>query len=440
MMLLEESGDTAKLEQYIRKFANIGDPDLRRLVADYRYRQGMVISAAQISPDEKRCYGGYGRPEMGVGVIYRYRDGDKGTSLLHALSSGVQLGIPVDRGGKWNFYVSSLFLDSGSPSSPPEMGSFFNSFPPLSRHYRKIDDTVLALDWLAGFTQETESLLWHVDVSTTPLGGSVSPLPLFNLRLEGMDWKIGVYQRAVTESILSWVGQKDPWSDKEWGRVVRTGIGGEKTFEINRQWWWSASVGYSYFYGKNTEDNHSVSLSMSTGRSDEWNMFKRSFGLFVSGEGFSRNSNFYTYGHGGYYSPSIFIVTGPFFRLTSRPCEEFWVDMSFAGGYSFRKTDDASAYKKMDYEGIGYNSSPAWQEYNKDYKGDSENQFTVDAQISGMYHIGGSWFAGGRMGVNNSSDFTEVTTGVFLRYRFGGGGALGKPESTVNEMSFFVEK
>lgn len=80
--------------------------------------------------------------------------------------------------------------------------------------------------------------------------------------------------------------------------------------------------------------------------------------------------------------------------------------------------------------------SPAWNEYSDKYEGNSESKFIVDAEFAGMYYLGRNWFVGGRAGVNNSSDFREVTAGLVLRYSFGKGHSLCRPDKTVDDMMF----
>ena len=148
--------------------------------------------------------------------------------------------------------------------------------------------------------------------------------------------------------------------------------------------------------------------------------------------GFEHNVNFFTYGHGGYYSPELMIIAGPFIRLTSKNSGRFWWDGQLSMGYSYRKTASAPHYWKTgDYYTSGL-SADADDDIAQVYEGDSESQLTVDARLMGLYNLGSSWFLGAEAGINNSSDFTELQAAVFLRYRFGGGNALCVSTSQTN--------
>ena len=69
------------------------------------------------------------------------------------------------------------------------------------------------------------------------------------------------------------------------------------------------------------------------------------------------------------------------------------------------------------------------------YPGSEESNLAVDARLRGLYSLGGSWFVGAELAINNSSDFTEFQGALMLRYRFGQGAAFCFTPSQ-NESSF----
>jgi len=70
----------------------------------------------------------------------------------------------------------------------------------------------------------------------------------------------------VKDSILSYVGQNDPYSNDEWGRVTRNGIEAARPGRSGGQWWVSGAAGYDYYMGDSVWDNQAVHLDAAVGQ------------------------------------------------------------------------------------------------------------------------------------------------------------------------------
>jgi len=207
---------------------------------------------------------------------------------------------------------------------------------------------------------------------------------------------------------------------------VQTSLGGTKTLSFS-DWWLAFEGRYGWYEGRGVEQNSSLTASISGGYTAEWEDYERSTGLFLFARGFRRNSNFYTFGHGGYYSPAQQIITGPFFRLVTSADTDYWLEASCSAGLNYRKTDDAPRYAELGTINIGP-GDPGWQDLIGEYSGESETGLGLDAQVRGLLPLSNGWFIGGEASINNVADFTQWQLAVALRYRFGEGMGLGLPE------------
>ncbi|MEQ9011461.1 cellulose synthase subunit BcsC-related outer membrane protein [Algiphilus sp.] len=150
---------------------------------------------------------------------------------------------------------------------------------------------------------------WRLDLGSTPLG---FPRPYlvggltYSDRWQGHQWNVDLSRRAVTATFLSYAGDTDPVSGRFWGIPRSDGV----SFGIARyaaRYDYSASVYLHRIAGKNIPDNNGVIARASTNRQiAEWLGQRIYVGIGISHWAYERNQRFYTFGHGGYYSPQAF--------------------------------------------------------------------------------------------------------------------------------------
>jgi len=277
-------------------------------------------------------------------------------------------------------------------------------------------DSRMVYDWTIYFDKQGQKN-WDFTLGSTPLNGISSIRPTFSASYTAPLWKIRIEQSCVKESILSWIGQDDPYYAKSWGRVLKSGVIGQKTFNLNRPYWFSIKGSHHYYWGENIEGNHGIGMSLSIGRTDDWKQFIRNMGFFAHATSFQDNHSFYTYGHGGYYSPELQVVVGPFGRLTSQKCKVYWLDLQLSFGLSMQNTKDAPHYRNPDLGGLnpGFIGHP---DLTGRYKGENKFDASVNAKIRGMRHIGNNWYIAGSASINNAAGFQEIQAGAFVQYHF----------------------
>jgi hypothetical protein len=221
----------------------------------------------------------------------------------------------------------------------------------------------------------------------------------------------------VDESLLSYAGQKDPYSDRKWGRVLRTGIDGNISFEPWPSYWLVFSAGYDYLWGENVWSNQSIFGNASLGKNLRLGPGDLSAGWFVTLKHYRRNTNFFTYGHGGYFSPEIFFMTGPTLRYRTTPCATHSIDAQVSAGYMYYKTQDSPHYPLFD-DNLSALSGSAQGDATGTYSGETVSRLGFSGKVRGVKLFGNHWLGSAYLGFNNASSYNEWRGGISLQYFF----------------------
>ena len=433
--LLEGLKSPVFTQKVMARFAESDTAEVRKIAGDYAFQQKHPVLADQIYQGQSP-YDGSAAPALDTMFHVRSKGGDNGTSSLRAATLIVRQKVSTQYGKTWSVALFPLSMSSGSLPEDIPVGSVFRS-PDQSQVQPELwEEDVLAWGWRSALQIEG-NLDWDIELGTTPVNGVVSPALIGKVEGRGSDWGIAVARDSVRDSMLSWLGQSDPYGGGEWGRVVQTSLAGTKTLSFS-DWWLAFEGRFGWYRGESVEQNSSLTASISGGYTAQWTEFERSTGLFLFARGFRRNSNFYTYGHGGYYSPAQQIIAGPFFRLVTLAATDYWLEASCSAGLNYRKTDDAPRYAELGTINIGP-GDPGWQELIGEYGGESETGLGLDAQVRGLLPLASGWFIGGEASINNVADFTQWQLAVALRYRFGEGMGLGLPERDFSMLTRLVQ-
>jgi hypothetical protein len=150
---------------------------------------------------------------------------------------------------------------------------------------------------------------WRFDIGTTPLGFPVQDL------VGGVRWYgstpslsvgLDVSRRAVTSSLLSFAGARDPVSGEIWGGVRSTGASMRLARDFD-SFDAAMTVGYHLLEGKNVFSNTHLEIRPQV----NWTLLQDkqmrvSLGLSYTYWKFAEDLSYYTFGHGGYYSPQSY--------------------------------------------------------------------------------------------------------------------------------------
>lgn len=394
----EQLGKRKDAFKFSYEIARTSDESLKEVSGEYFAANNMPVTASQINSNPQAPYHNINKPSFEFNPLFRHKSGDSGVSELNDLAFPVVFSYPYRLGNDIRFSFASHRLYAGdAPSSP-----FVGTAPDGGPQERDLITSLWVFTPEINFEREGY-INYSVELGVTPLNGPVYPLPTFSIDAKQNRWRLNIHQESVEESILSYVGLEDPYSSREWGRVLRTGAEGELTLVPLPQYWFSIIGGYDYYWGNNVEGNNAVYGTVSAGRTFNIYELDISLGLFFTSEHYERNSNFFTFGHGGYFSPDVFIMTGPILGIATPPYKSFWFSAQGTVGYLYFRTDDSPFL-------------PLRNQSEGEFEGETASRLGFDLNIEALKLLTPQIALGAFGDINRSADFTELSVGLTLRY------------------------
>ena len=350
------------------------------------------------------------------GLAVRSNNSEAGLGKLTAVEAPLEIALPVGD-DRLAVRVTPVSLDAGSVGANA-LDRFGGG--PAARAAgsdpggQGASGTGLAV----AYSQPSTGL--KADVGTTPMGfreatavGGVSlERPLGDS--EHARYTLSASRRAVIDSLTSFAGTRDARTGQEWGGVTANGVRGQLSYD-------DGDVGaYAYaswfrLLGNQVADNDRAEFGGGTYRylvnaSDA----QLTLGLSLTALGYANNQNFFTYGHGGYFSPQRFFALGV--PLTWAQRGERWT-------YQLRGTvgiqhfqQDAADFYPTD----AAQQAAASQALGRDarYASQSKTGFGYSLAAAGEYRLAQDFHLGGELGVDNARDYRQLNGNLYLRYYF----------------------
>nr|WP_314075656.1 cellulose synthase subunit BcsC-related outer membrane protein [uncultured Roseococcus sp.] len=245
-----------------------------------------------------------GRATLQAGL--RQRSGSQGLDRLQEITGGAEAEVtPPGLGGRLTTTVTGVAINTGALAPDAATQQRFGSnaaFGSTQTPRNNASGVMLGAAYRRGEVFRADIASSPIGFpSTTILGGlEVAPqIGQMRLRLTGE-------RRSVTDSLLSWAGQRDRTTGRNWGMVVRTGGRGQLEMPLGAGFAYVGG-GYSVFDGENVANNNRVE----GGAGFSYPVISQPGGELRVGAdlvyfAYDRNLRFFTLGHGGYYSPQSF--------------------------------------------------------------------------------------------------------------------------------------
>jgi Tfp pilus assembly protein PilF len=341
------------------------------------------------------------------GVTIRSNDSESGLSKLTDVETPLEINLPSGD-NRYAVRVTPVSLNAGSidndsaarfgggGASPDGAGSQRDKGVGLSVAYARPDEGIKA------------------DLGTTPIGfkystaaGGVSvdrPLPdNSNVR-----YGVSVSRRPVTDSVTSFAGTTDERTGQSWGGVTANGGRAQLSYDDQQV----GTYGYGSWHkllGHNVESNSRAEL----GGGVYWYLrnaedSKLTLGLSATGLSFENNQDFFTYGHGGYFSPQSYFALGVPVTWAQRT-ERFSYQVKGSVGVQYFEQDAADYFP---------NDKDLQAANNQRYKGENKTGVGYSLSGAGEYKFGSSLFLGANLGLDNAQDYKQFTGAMYLRYMF----------------------
>jgi Flp pilus assembly protein TadD len=243
-------------------------------------------------------------PRIETGFEMLDRKSSSGSSTYRGTEAPIVGWWPVGYDGHGFVHVDRVSIDAGelSASDAPLFGKLGVKPSSLSPPFaQKVDGTSVGVGY------EGDNLRWDLGVIGIgfPVQNMVGGIRK-SWETDKLDYALEIFRRPQTNSLLSYAGARDPATGEIWGGVAYTGVGGRISHTFG-QFHTFASAEYGLLRGKNVLDNNRLALR--TGMDKD--VLRReqmwvNLGLALTHWRYKENESFFTFGHGGYYSPQSY--------------------------------------------------------------------------------------------------------------------------------------
>ncbi|GEM_PF-814321 len=386
-------------------------------------------------------------PWLSAGALFRYKSGDKGMNRLDtAFIPIVQAAYFHQRVHRIGLTVDSMYLDSKTPPACAPIGSLPVRLSCSTRNVSVVhrpgrisvtsgrllqQDLTTQLNGGESIELSYQRDGWfapYVRLGTTPIGGVVSPRPTlqagFLSEFGQGRWGAEVYSLPVRESILSYSGMRDPYSDRKWGRVLRSGAKGSLLFDLDNRWTLTGQLDVAALYGESVKTNWTGVASIGVGYDFKLSGFDYfSVGPEVSFQHFDQNQNHFTLGHGGYFSPDHFLTAGVGLHFLTREGRSFVLQGRIALGYQ-NFHDAAAPWFPLDSSvqnvagvQVSLDGRPVFSGA-PFYSGNSQDGIAHDFEFKGVWLAHPHLQIGGGIAARKTSGYDDYSSGLFVRFLF----------------------
>ena len=353
---------------------------------------------------------------VGGETAIRSRKGEGGLSQLFDLETPVTLNLPETSFGQASLTATPVYIDSGTASGTRLLrigaGALVGGTETGSRDAGGV---AFGLGYKLGD--------FRADIGVTPIGFEVERL------VGGLSWRyspddlrlgVDVSRRAVSESLLAYSGAKDPLLGRTFGGVARTGGRVDLAYDTGRFGLYGYGGYYSYD-GRNVETNASLLGGAGVfGRSALAANHGLTYGLNLTVFSFDDNRRFYTFGHGGYFSPQLFTAVTVPVQWAGVAGPLSWNLSAAFGVQSFRE-DGAPYYPGFDAlqaeleRVVALNPDPTLA---TGYAAQRSTGLGYTAKALTEYRVAPRLTVGGLVSIDNARNFRELQAHGYLRWYF----------------------
>ena len=387
----------------------IADPTLRRINDDIQALSGEVGTTVDVE------------------TRYRQRSGEAGLSKLKDIGGTVTVGTGF-AGGRISASASPVVVDAGQASRSGLARFGRNPAIEAQAIVDKLPSPLVAADTQhdsgVGFDVAYQNGAVKADVGSTPVGftktniqGGVTVSPRLSENVTAKAWG---ERRPVTDSVLSYAGTKDPVSGESWGSVMRSGGGASLSYDRDGTGVYADAAYYRYDGNKVKKNSsyqvniggylrayHSVSTNVTIGAN-------------INYQAYDNNQNFFSFGHGGYFSPQSFVSLSFPMHFDTRFGSGWKARADFAPGYQSYKQNasalyptDAAAQAQLD--ALKAQDTDVRSFYDTISK--TGFGYALDAGID--YQFGANTQLGGDIKVNTFGNYKEFQTMLHLKQVIG---------------------
>ena len=194
----------------------------------------------------------------------------------------------------------------------------------------------------------------RAQVGMTPIGAKIEAELTWLLSgyLTYDAWRFSLLyeQKEMDESMLSFVGERatDGPLEVNWGRMLKRGFEAGISYDANV----IVSLNFGYYpsiFGLNVEDNSEMKSTLTAIYHPKVESISYvDVGALIAYDSYDKNSNLFTYGHGGYFSPQEFWLGSLYTQFGDIVNENFYYQAKLSLGFEGFIIDDAPKFPLSD--------------------------------------------------------------------------------------------
>ena len=369
-------------------------------------------------------------PAIQGGASVRARSGESGLDQLTELAIPLEASFSPGGYGRLRLLAQPTFLDAGNIGAGALTQARFgtqalNVTPAAAGTFNPGLAGPLAKSQHAsgvGMDLAYNYRWFGADIGTTPLGfpinNTIGGVELTPQLAPGVRLRLTGERRAVTDSLLSYAGAKDPRTDWQFGGVTRTRGYAQLELAAGLADFYLGG-GYASLTGENVAHNSEVeagaggSFPVYHSLSDEVRV-----GLDLVYFGFDKNLRYFTLGQGGYFSPQSYFAALIPVNYEDREGALTWSAGAAIGVQTYNENSSpvypTNAALQAQLDGLA-TGVPGLTTV---YPGKSSTGFTGNVHAAAEYQITPSLRVGGRASFEHAGDFNEGQGLVYARYLF----------------------
>jgi cellulose synthase operon protein C len=351
-----------------------------------------------------------------TGMLSRHKPGDAGISQFDSLALLSAWQIPINYEQRLTIRADAVTLDAGRlPDGDPAVpfGTTYvnNRFDYLNRTQRGVS---------LGVIHNTDTT--NADLGVTPLGFLLPNIVggfSWSQKIKQTDVSIGIERRAITSSVLSYGGMRDPASGEKWGGVVATSAY-VQAGRYQQDFSLSGSLRASQFTGTRVPDNRFIGAHVA----GDWRWLAKQhdrswLGVAVNYWNYQRSLQDYSFGSGGYYSPSSYLsVALPLELQGERRKWSYYLRIVTA--YTTSQTKRAAFFPKDAALQTRAQSEAQLRGDDEPYHGAGNGSgVSLSAALRAEYQLTQGFVLGGQAATDRSDYYHPVELTMYVRHVFG---------------------
>ena len=227
------------------------------------------------------------------------------------------------------------------------------------------------------------------------------------------------------DSLLSNTGTFNNRHADAWGYVLEDGVRVLAAHAVAPKWSVAGTAQVSRLTGDRVIDNNALSVRMDVSydiasqvspKLDYWRV-----GPFISYNGYDNNVSGFTYGNGGYFSPSMFLSVGAYSELLTLEAQQWQVRLRTTLAVSRVEQDDDLRFPFNDF---ALNDEDLVTTLGED----NNTGLSGNIMAEGQYRLSDNWIVAGYMGKSFAVEFEEIEAGIQIRWRAGKGNGVTSDE------------